>query len=112
MLHCIKQVPTRTLRQRFDVSRHLFGMAVRKNEELRLQTNYFFKADMGPVLRGLDNGAGSSVSEGVANKCVLTDGNQWLGPDDEERAGRLDALQLLLQAFCFLQQRRIQRFAC
>src|SRR5262245_28753687 len=111
MLNCIEQLPAWTLRERFNVPCHLFGMAVRKDEKLWLQADHFFEADVWPVLRRLNHGGCTGVSERIGDEGVFSDGNEGIGPYDEERASRPNGLQLLLQDFFSLQQRRIQGFA-
>src|SRR5258708_22950450 len=64
------------------------GMRVRKNQKFRLKMNNFLEIDLRPVLRGIDDRDGAGVTQRVCDESIFTDGDERLGPNDEENAAR------------------------
>jgi len=83
--------------ERFDVMRSGFRMRGGENQKIRLKPGYFFEVDLGPVLRGIDDGDGSRMAEGIGDESVFADGDKRLGPDGEEHALRRKGADALLQ---------------
>ena len=61
-------------------------MGSRKNQKVRLQPGDLFETDLRPGLFGVHDGDGPGVTQGVGDKSVLANGDQRLGPDNEEDA--------------------------
>src|ERR1043166_6748729 len=97
VLYCLEQTPARALGQRVHVPRHLLGMTIGKDQELRLQADHLFEADVRPVLRRLNHGSCTGMSECIGDEGVFADGDKRIGPYDEERASRRNGLESLLQ---------------
>src|SRR5258708_33972110 len=64
------------------------GMRFRKNQKFRLKMNNFLEIDLRPVLRGIDDRDGPGVTQRVCDESIFTDGDERLGPNDEENPAR------------------------
>src|SRR5580693_3390331 len=74
-----------------------FGMGGGKDEEVGLEAYDFFKTHVGPILHGVNDGDGASDAKGIGDESAFADGNERVGPDDEENAARGQAVETLLQ---------------
>src|SRR5205807_5698237 len=61
-------------------------MRIREDEEIRLKVSYFFQANLWPALIGIHHRNGSGATQGVSDEGVLANGDERLGPDDEQNA--------------------------
>ena len=68
-----------------------------KNQKFGLLTNDFFETDLRPVLRGIHDGNGAGMLQGVGDKGVFADGDERLGPDNEQDAARGERGDALLR---------------
>ena len=59
-------------------------MGVGKDKEFRLEARDFFQAYFRPVFRSIQDGNAAGVLNRIGDKGLLADGNERLGPDDEE----------------------------
>ncbi len=61
-------------------------MRFHKNQKFRLKMDDFLEVDLRPVLRGIDYRDGAGVTQRVGDERVVADGDEWLGPNNEENA--------------------------
>src|SRR5580658_6879010 len=94
--HGIKAAPSGARSDDVELILSAVGMGLREHKKFRLQANHFLETHLRPVLLRIDYGGGARSHQSVGNKSVLTDGNQWIRPHDEENMTGRNAVQSLL----------------
>jgi len=94
---CVETAPSGAFGQDVEIILSGFGVRTGENEEVRLEANDFFKIHLRPILRRVHDGGRAGALEGIGDKRILADGDQWIGPDDEENAPRGKTAETLLE---------------
>lgn len=76
--HGVKTAPTRPFGEDVEIILSGIGMRRGENKKVGLKTDNFLKIHLRPVLCSVHNGAGARALEGIGDKSVLADGDQWI----------------------------------
>src|SRR6266851_3205281 len=84
--HSIEQTPAGKIGKSFGTLCGGPEMRFHKNQKFRLKMDDFLEVDLRPVLRGIDYRDSAGVTQRVGDERVVADGDEWLGPNNEENA--------------------------
>ena len=93
----VETAPSRALGEYVEVILSAIGVGRGEYEEVRLEADNLFETDVGPVLRGVNDGGGAREAQGIGNERVFAGGDQRIGPNDEQNAARRHTIQTLLE---------------
>jgi hypothetical protein len=80
----VENAPSGKLGEGFGAEGLRLDVVVCKDEKFGLETSDFFEIELRPTLRRVHDGIGTSVAEGVGDEGVFANGDERLGPDNEE----------------------------
>src|SRR5260370_4161617 len=84
--HSIEQTPAGKIGKSFGTLCGGPEMRFHKNQKFRLKMDDFLEVDLRPVLRGIDYLDSAGVTQRVADERGVAVGDEWLGPNNEEKA--------------------------
>lgn len=110
--HGVQSSPPRPLREDIEIILTAFGMGFREDQELRLETNDFLEAHLRPVLRGVHDGCGAGMQQGIGNESVPANGDERIRPNDKENTTRRDTAEAKSQVRQATLEIRAESEAC
>ena len=86
MLDGVEDAPAGKIGELVGGARGILGMRLGEDQEFRLEVDDFFEIDLRPVLGRVDDGDGAGMLQSIGDEGVFADGDEGLGPDDEQNA--------------------------
>ena len=97
--HGVEAAPAGALGERIEIVRGGFGMGRGEDQKIRLQANDFFEAHLRPVLRRSRRWRlAPAFRSASAMKVCFADGDERIGPNNEENAAWRNGVELGLQS--------------